>query len=119
MGVEVRQALHDVEVGLKRIELARKALALAEEKLRIERSKARCYSPGKGTPHWAGEGVNRLPHVRGRTIIGGRHRSPSLPCSNYRTRSPGPPEIERHRGVPDFGKPQPLFRCGRSPPLRY
>ena len=39
MGIAVRQALHDVEVGLKRIELARRALALAEENVLIERSK--------------------------------------------------------------------------------
>ena len=37
--IEVRQAVHDVEVGLRQIELARQALALAEEKIEIERSK--------------------------------------------------------------------------------
>ena len=39
MGIAVRQAVRDVEIGLRRIELARAALALAEEKLAIERSK--------------------------------------------------------------------------------
>ena len=39
MDIAVRQAVHDVEVGLRRIELARQALALTEEKLAIERSK--------------------------------------------------------------------------------
>ena len=39
MDIAVRQAVHDVEVGLRRIELAREARALAEEKLEIERSK--------------------------------------------------------------------------------
>ena len=39
MNISVRQAVHDVEVGLRRIELARQALALTEEKLEIERSK--------------------------------------------------------------------------------
>ena len=39
--IQVRQAVHDVEVGLRRIELARQALALSEEKLEIERSKVR------------------------------------------------------------------------------
>ena len=37
--IQVRQAVHDVEVGLRRIELARRALALSQEKLEIERSK--------------------------------------------------------------------------------
>ena len=39
MDIAVRQAVGDVEVGLRRIELAREARALAEEKLEIERSK--------------------------------------------------------------------------------
>ena len=39
MDIRVRQAVHDVEVGLRQIELARQALRLAEEKLAIERSK--------------------------------------------------------------------------------
>ena len=39
MDIAVRQAVHDVEVGLRQIELARQALALAEEKMEIERSK--------------------------------------------------------------------------------
>ena len=39
MDIQVRQAVHDVEVGLRQIELARQALRLAEEKLAIERSK--------------------------------------------------------------------------------
>ena len=39
MDIQVRQAVHDVEVGLRQIELARQALRLAEEKLVIERSK--------------------------------------------------------------------------------
>ena len=39
MDIAVRQAVHDVEVGLRRIELARQALALTQEKLAIERSK--------------------------------------------------------------------------------
>ena len=39
MGIDVRQAVHDAEVGLRQIELARQALAFAEEKLEIERSK--------------------------------------------------------------------------------
>ena len=41
MDIGVRQAVHDVEVGQRRIELAREARALAEEKLEIERSKLR------------------------------------------------------------------------------
>ena len=41
MGIAVRQAVYDLEVGLRRIDLARQALALAEEKLEIERSKLR------------------------------------------------------------------------------
>ena len=41
MDIGVRQAIHDVEVGRRRIELAREARALAEEKLEIERSKLR------------------------------------------------------------------------------
>ena len=36
---DVRQAVHDVEVGLRRIELARRARELAEEQLEVERSK--------------------------------------------------------------------------------
>ena len=39
MDIQVRQAVHDVQVGLRRIELARQALALSEEKLEIERNK--------------------------------------------------------------------------------
>ncbi len=39
MDIAVRQAVHDVEVGLRRIGLAREARSLAEEKLEIERSK--------------------------------------------------------------------------------
>ena len=39
MDIRVRQAVHDVEVGLRQIELARQALRLAEEKLAIERAK--------------------------------------------------------------------------------
>lgn len=39
MDIQVRQAVHDVEVGLRRIELARQALALSQEKLEIERTK--------------------------------------------------------------------------------
>ncbi len=39
MDIQVRQAVNDVEVGLRRIELARQALALSEEKLEIERTK--------------------------------------------------------------------------------
>ena len=39
MDIQVRQAVHDVEVGLRQIELARQALRLAEEKLAIEQSK--------------------------------------------------------------------------------
>ena len=39
--IAVRQAVHDVDVGLRQIELAREARALAEEKLDIERSKLR------------------------------------------------------------------------------
>ena len=39
MDIQVRQAVHDVEVGLRRIELARQALALSQEKLEIERNK--------------------------------------------------------------------------------
>ena len=39
MDIAVRRAVHDVEVGLRRIALARDARALAEEKLEIERSK--------------------------------------------------------------------------------
>ena len=39
MDIRVRQAVNDVEVGLRRIKLARKALALSEDKLEIERSK--------------------------------------------------------------------------------
>ena len=41
MDIGVRQAVYDVEVGRRRIELAREARALAEEKLEIERSKLR------------------------------------------------------------------------------
>ena len=41
IGISVRQAVHDLDVGLRRIELARRALALAREKLEIERSKLR------------------------------------------------------------------------------
>ena len=37
--IQVRQAVHDVEVGLRRIQLAQQALALSEEKLEIEQSK--------------------------------------------------------------------------------
>ena len=37
--IGVRQAVHDVEVGRRRIELAREARVLAEEKLEIERNK--------------------------------------------------------------------------------
>ena len=37
--IEVRQAVHQVEVRLRQIELARQALSLAEEKIEIERSK--------------------------------------------------------------------------------
>ena len=36
---DVRQAVHDVEVGLRRIELARRVRELAEEQLEVERSK--------------------------------------------------------------------------------
>ena len=36
---DVRQAVHEVEVGLRRIELARRARELAEEQLEVERSK--------------------------------------------------------------------------------
>ncbi len=39
MDIEVRRAVHDVEVGRRQIELARQALALEEEKIEIERSK--------------------------------------------------------------------------------
>ena len=39
--IAVRQAVHEVEVGLRRIELARNARALAQEKLAIEGSKLR------------------------------------------------------------------------------
>ncbi len=39
MDIQVRQAVHDVEVGLRQIELARQALRLSEEKLAIEQSK--------------------------------------------------------------------------------
>ena len=39
MDIAVRQAVYDVEIGLKRIELARQSRLLTEEKLRIERSK--------------------------------------------------------------------------------
>lgn len=39
MDIRVRQAVHDVEVGLRQIELARQALRLAEEKVAIERAK--------------------------------------------------------------------------------
>ncbi|MDE0342792.1 MAG: TolC family protein [Deltaproteobacteria bacterium] len=39
MDIEVRQAMHNVDVGLRKIELARQTLALAEEKIVIERSK--------------------------------------------------------------------------------
>ena len=39
MDIQVRQAVHDVEVGLRQIELAQQALRLSEEKLAIERSK--------------------------------------------------------------------------------
>ena len=39
--IAVRQAVRDVEVGRRRIELAREARALSEEKLEIERSKLR------------------------------------------------------------------------------
>ena len=41
IAIDVRQAVHNVEVGLRRIELARQALALTEQKLEIERSKLR------------------------------------------------------------------------------
>ena len=41
VGIAVRQAVHEVEVGLRRIELARNARVLAQEKLAIERSKLR------------------------------------------------------------------------------
>lgn len=41
VGIAVRRAVHEVEVGLRRIELARSARALAQEKLAIERSKLR------------------------------------------------------------------------------
>ena len=37
--IEVRQAVHDVEVGLRKIELARKSRELAEQKLDIEQKK--------------------------------------------------------------------------------
>ena len=37
----VRQAIHDVDVGRRRIDLARKARRLAQETLEIERSKLR------------------------------------------------------------------------------
>ena len=37
--IQVRQAVHNVEVGRRRIELAQQALALSEEKLEIERNK--------------------------------------------------------------------------------
>ena len=37
--IDVRQALHEVEVGLRRIELARRSLGLAEQQLEVERSK--------------------------------------------------------------------------------
>ncbi len=39
--IAVRRALHNVEVGLRQIELARKSRSLAERKLDIERSKLR------------------------------------------------------------------------------
>ncbi len=39
MGIAVRQAVYDVEVGQRQIELARRARELTEEKLAIERSK--------------------------------------------------------------------------------
>ena len=39
LDIQVRQAVHDVAVGLRRIELAQQALALSEEKLEIEQSK--------------------------------------------------------------------------------
>ena len=39
MGIRVRQAVHDVQMGLRRIELAREARSLAEQKLDIERRK--------------------------------------------------------------------------------
>jgi len=41
ISIDVRQAMHNLEVGLRRIELARQALALAQQKLEIERSKLR------------------------------------------------------------------------------
>ncbi len=39
MDIAVRQAVHDLEVGLREIELARRSRELTEEKLAIERSK--------------------------------------------------------------------------------
>ena len=41
IAIDVRQAVYNVEVGLRRIELARQALALTQQKLEIERSKLR------------------------------------------------------------------------------
>ena len=41
IGIAVRQAVHDLDVGLRRIELARRALALARQKIEIERDKLR------------------------------------------------------------------------------
>ena len=39
MEIAVRRAVHNVQIGLKLIELARKARTIAEEKLEIERKK--------------------------------------------------------------------------------
>ena len=41
IAIDVRQAVYNVEVGLRRIELARQALALTQQKLDIEQSKLR------------------------------------------------------------------------------
>ncbi len=41
IGIAVRQAVYDLDVGLRRIELARQALTLSQQKLEIERSKLR------------------------------------------------------------------------------